>query len=60
MIECSEESSIPDEQPGGSQSIEDTDDYASDLIHEARVAGWKLVWIRESDGIINHRMFHPK
>lgn len=32
---------VPDEQPGSSQSIEDIDDYASDLTHEARVAGWK-------------------
>ncbi len=30
-----------DEQPGNSQSIEDTKVYASDFIHEARVAGWK-------------------
>ncbi len=41
MIGCSEESSIPDEQPGSYQSIEDTKVYASDLIHEARLAGWK-------------------
>ena len=42
MIGCSEESSIPDEQPGESEGAAWVPDDALDRIHWTKLAGWKF------------------